>query len=133
MKLNHIGYITDSLSNTVEVFTSMGYQPTSIVEFPAHKCRLCFVKKMGEIPIEIVEPYEDNKSLRRLSHNGVFPYHLCYEVDNIQMKCEEFRNSGFIALSSPVSAPAFNNRLICYLWSRNLGYIELLDGSRISD
>lgn len=83
MKLDHIGYITDQIEETKESFLRLGYISEPVVDFVAHKSRVCFLRKEGETTVELVEPYEDNKSLRKLLKNGVTPYHLCYEVENI--------------------------------------------------
>lgn len=83
MKLDHIGYITDKIEETKESFLCLGYVSESVVDFEAHKTKVCFLRKEGETTVELVEPYETNKSLRKLLKNGVTPYHLCYEVENI--------------------------------------------------
>ena len=126
MVLNHIGYITETIEDTRSDFVSLGYCAGNIVDFPAHKCRVCFLKRDGEIIVELVEPYEENKSLRKLASRGVAPYHLCYEVDNIDESSINLQKLGYVPLSEPVAAPAFDNRRICYFWGRGTGYIELL-------
>lgn len=129
MKLDHIGYITNCIEKTRDSFTNLGYISESIVEFETMKCKVCFLRKEGDTTIELVEPYEDNKSLCKLLKNGVTPYHLCYEVENIYKVCSEMNGNGYFLLSEPLPAPAFKNRLICYLWSRKTGFIELVNNS----
>ena len=129
MKLDHVGYITDQIDETLKGFVSLGYAAEPLVDFEAHKCKVCFLRKEGETTVELVEPYEENKSLRKLLKNGVTPYHLCYEVEDIHASVNDLTGGGYIPLSQPVPAPAFNGRLICYLWSRETGYIELVSGS----
>ncbi len=130
MRLNHIGYITDQMEDTKEGFVRLGYTPDSVVEFEAHKCKICFLYKEGDITVELVEPHENNKSLRKLIKNGGTPYHVCYEVEDIHQSINDLtKDGGYLPLSEPIAAPAFNGRLICYLWSRETGYIELVSGS----
>lgn len=126
MKLDHIGYITDQLEETKNCFLSLGYSAEEAVDFEAHKCKICFLHR-GGVTIELVEPYEGNKSLRKLLKNGVTPYHICYEVEHIGEAVKEFEQKGFVPLSKPLPAPAFNGRKICYLWSREIGYIEIVE------
>lgn len=126
MKLDHIGYITDQIDETKNSFVRLGYVPDPIVDFEAYKCKICFLRKEGETTVELVEPYEDNKSLRKLLKNGITPYHICYEVEDIHQSIKDL-NGGYIPLSEPVAAPAFKGRLMCYLWSRETGYIELVN------
>lgn len=94
MKLDHIGYITDQIDETKEGFVRLGYAPESVVDFEAHKCKICFLRKEGETTVELVEPYEDNKSLRKLLKNGVTPYHVCYEVENIHQSINTLTGGG---------------------------------------
>jgi methylmalonyl-CoA/ethylmalonyl-CoA epimerase len=78
--------------------------------------------------IELVCPYEDNKSLMRiLKKTGVAPYHVCYEVDNIETTLSQPEFSGFVPLFAPVEAPAFAGRKICYLWNSEIGFVELVN------
>ena len=127
MKLNHIGYVVKNLGATGSAFQKLGYSCEAPVDFPAHKCRVCFLRKDNEIPVELVEPYPENKSLARLATNEAAPYHLCYEVEDIDAECARLADEGYLALSEPLPAPAFGGRKICYLWSRELGYMELLN------
>ena len=53
-----------------------------------------------------------------------FPAHKC----KICMLYKE-GGGGYFLLSKPVPAPAFQDKLICYLWSRTTGFIELVNGS----
>lgn len=94
MKLDHIGYITDQLEETKKSFLQLGYVSESVVDFEAHKSKVCFLRKEGETTVEIVEPYENNKSLRKLLKNGVTPYHLCYEVENINESISTLTGGG---------------------------------------
>lgn len=94
MKLDHVGYITDSIEDTKKSFLSLGYVSGQLVDFEAHKCKICFLYKEGETNVELVEPYEDNKSLRKLLKNGVTPYHLCYEVQDIEKACADLTGGG---------------------------------------
>ena len=129
MKLDHIGYITDQIEETKKSFLQLGYVSEPVVDFEVHKSKVCFLRKRGETTVELVEPYEENKSLRKLLKNGVTPYHLCYEVEDIHESITTLTGGGYVPLSEPLPAPAFNGRLICYLWSREAGFIELVSGS----
>ena len=129
MKLHHIGYLTDSIEESRSGFLLLGYVAGETTDFPAHKCKICMLYKEGEITIELVEPYQDNKSLRKQMQNGVTPYHICYEVHNIDRQIDTLIGGGYFLLSKPVPAPAFQDKLICYLWSRATGFIELVNGS----
>ena len=54
------------------------------------------------------------------------PYHICYELDNINDGILKLKLKKFVPLSKPVPARALNDRLICFLYNRDVGLIELL-------
>lgn len=105
MKLDHIGYITDQMEETMESFVRLGYAPESIVDFEAHKCKICFLHKEEETTVELVEPYEENKSLRKLLKNGVTPYHVCYEVEDIEKAISELNGGGIFLFHNQLRHP----------------------------
>ena len=87
-----------------------------------------FSDKDGETPIELVQPYEDNRTMQKmLSKRGNGPYHLCYAVDDIFTAYEELLSKDWLPLFKPVEAPALGNRLICYFFKQEVGYMELVN------
>ncbi len=127
-KIDHIGWLTDDIESTASSLALLGYVQTPIVNDDTQQCRICFAKKPGEVRIELVEPFEDNKTMQKmLKKQGCGPYHICHEVDNIESAYEEMLDSGFIPLFKPVAAPAFNGRRICYFIKQEIGYIELVE------
>jgi methylmalonyl-CoA/ethylmalonyl-CoA epimerase len=128
MKLDHVGYLTNDINATAKIFGVLGYKQQEIIEFEAQKCSVCFLTKEHETKIELVRPYEENKSLMRiLKKIGVAPYHVCYEVDDIEATLSQQEFSGFVPLSAPVEAPAYAGRKICYVWNSEIGFIELVN------
>lgn len=126
-QLNHIGYITDDIVKTAENFRMLGYEVGIIVNDDTQHTRICFLTKPGSTNIELVEPYEDNRTMQKMLKRGVTPYHTCYEVDDMQAAYEEMLDHDFTPLFKPVVAPAFGNRLICYFWKTDIGFIELVN------
>lgn len=127
-KIEHIGYLTDSIEETIKVFSRMGYQNGVITDDDTQRTRICFICKDDETPIELVQPYEDNRTMQKmLSKRGNGPYHLCYTVDDINAAYEELVADNWFPLFKPVEAPALGNRLICYFFKQEIGYIELVN------
>ena len=127
-KLDHIGYLTGNIIETCKAFQILGYTAGDIINDDTQQTRICFLQKYGEPNIELVEPYEENKTMQKmLTKRGVTPYHVCYEVDNIEQEYDELIAKDWTALFKPVEAPAFNNRKICYFWNSEIGFIELVN------
>lgn len=125
--IEHIGYVTKNIEKTAETFKILGYSSEAIVNDDTQKTRICFLRKEGEVSIELVEPYLENVTMLNMLKKGATPYHTCYTVSDVQATYEELKESGFTPLFSPVAAPAFNNRLICYFWKKDIGLIEIVE------
>lgn len=127
-KIHHIGYVTDNIIITSAIFEELGYESDEKILDPIQKVYICFLHK-GNVPsIELVEPIDEQSSINKiLKRNGVSPYHICYEVSDIEKAYSELVEDGFVPLFRPVEAAAINDRLICYLYKKEIGYIELVN------
>ena len=105
--IEHIGYVTKNIEKTAETFKVFGYQAGPIVDDDTQKTRICFLKKAGEVNIELVEPYPENTTMLNMLKKGATPYHTCYAVPDIQVTFEQLKELGFTPLFNPVPAPAF--------------------------
>lgn len=127
-KIDHIGYLTGDIAATAKAFEKLGYQMGEIVNDDTQRTRICFLTKANEVRVELVEPYEDNRTMQKmLTKQGVSPYHTCYEVDDVDREYEQLIQEDWVALFKPVAAPAFGNRKICYFWNAEIGFIELVN------
>ena len=107
MKTDHIGYLTTDISETAKAFEAFGYERQSVIDFDDQKCSVCFLVKDNNVKIELVKPYEENKSLMRLMKKiGNAPYHICYEVDNLDEALEKW-GGAIRTVVSACSIPCF--------------------------
>lgn len=122
-KIDHIGYLTESIVESIKVFESIGYKGGRVYDDDNQRCRICFMERLDEIRVELVEPYEDNRTMQRmLKKQGNGPYHTCHIVDDINIAYDNLRNEGWYAMFEPVEAVAFDNRKICYFLKEEIGY-----------
>ena len=127
-KTDHIGYLTDDIQKTIKTFEIFGYLAGETINDEIQKTKICFLHKESETTIELVEPYEENKTMQKmLAKRGVTPYHLCFIVDDIEEEYENMITLDFTPLFKPTEAPAFDNRKICYFWNSEIGFIELVE------
>ena len=127
-RIDHDGYLTGDIPSTAKAFEQLDYQMGEIIDDNTQRTRICFLTKPNEVRVELVEPYEDNKTMQKmLNKHGVTPYHTCYEVDDVDSKYEQLIQEDWTALFKPVAAPAFGNRKICYFWNSEIGFIELVN------
>ena len=125
--VEHIGYVTKNIERTANTFKVFGYVAENIVKKKKKKTRICFLRKEGDVSIELVEPYPENETMLKMLKKGATPYHTCYTVPDVLEAYTQLKDQGFTPLFSPVEAPAFGNRLICYFWKNDIGLIEVVE------
>lgn len=130
MKLHHIGYVVEAIEPAINALQTLDNKlVTPPIRDEIQRCRICFVQRENEPMIELVEPYENNKSLRKmLTQRGNAPYHMCYEVEDVEALFKELSEiEGWMPLFRPIEATAFGNRLITYFYNAQIGYVEFLN------
>lgn len=129
MKLHHTGYITGNIDETAKAFEVLGYTKQPTYDDTIQKCFICFLKRAeDEALIELVQPHEDNKTMQKmLTKRGVSPYHLCYEVEDVQAIYDKLSDTeGWLPVFAPVEAVAFGNRKITYFMNVETGFLEFV-------
>jgi methylmalonyl-CoA/ethylmalonyl-CoA epimerase len=123
---HHIGIATRSLEKCIQTFQDLGYEASVIKIEPSQKVKICFLNKTGSPVLEVIQPMEADSPISRLvKNNGTTPYHICYEVDDIQLAIAEMEEFNFRLLFTPLISEAMDTGLFCYLFSPNAGLIEL--------
>ena len=90
--------------------------------------RISFLEKEGAPRIELLEPLDDQSPVARtLATSGVSPYHMCYEVEDIEAAVNHLRGQRFLLVNGPVPACAMDDRRIAFLFQKNTGLIELVE------
>ena len=129
-KIHHIGYVTNNIDETANEWLYLGYTKGPKILDTIQNTYISLLYKENSPSIELVEPVDDHSSVNKiLKKVGVSPYHICYEVPNINDTYKEMIVNGYIPLFRPVEAIAFNNKLISYLYKKEVGYIELINAN----
>ncbi len=127
-KYHHTGVATKDIEITSAFYENIAYSKSEIVIDNIQNVRICFMSKKNSPLIELVEPINERSPVNEIiKKNGNIPYHFCYEVDDIREAILEMKGLGFIKIINPVPAVAFNNRLICFIYNKDVGLIELLE------
>lgn len=128
MKIHHIGYLVKKLKRARKAFEGLGYaieQDTVRDEF--RKIDILFLTKDG-YRVELVSPYDPMSVVSRLLLRvGNSPYHICYEVDDLDAEVERLRNERYVVSSEAAPAPACGGGRVCFLIHPYMGMIELLE------
>lgn len=128
LSFHHIGIACRDIEKTKGLYLAMGYKEAPVIDDPVQHVSVCFLEKDGEPRIELLSSLDDNSPLSRiLASVGVTPYHMCYEVNDMEEAIAALRARRFMLVSGPVAACAMENRLIAFLFNKNNGLIELVE------
>ena len=128
LNFHHIGIACRDIEKTKAFYLQQGYTATPTVEDPLQHVRISFLDKDGGPRLELLEPIGDQSPVARtLATSGVTPYHICYEVPDLEEAIATLRSQRFLLVNGPVPACALDNRRIAFLFQKNTGLIELLE------
>lgn len=128
LTFHHIGIACRDIAKTQAFYLGQGYTASPVVEDPLQHVRISFLEKEGAPRIELLEPIDDQSPVARtLATSGVSPYHMCYEVQDIEAAVNHLRGQRFLLVNGPVPACAMGDRRIAFLFQKNTGLIELVE------
>jgi methylmalonyl-CoA/ethylmalonyl-CoA epimerase len=123
---HHLGIATRSIENCVSIYSKLGYSISDIRVEPSQNVKICFLSKEGGPLLELVEPQNNDSPVSNIVKNsGTTPYHTCYQVENLQESLDELEELNFSVLFEPLKSEAMDEGLFCYLFSAEIGLIEL--------
>lgn len=131
MTLHHYGLATTDINASTDCYINLGFvKKSNIITDPIQNVRLQFLQRNDEPLVELVEPINEKSPISKiLQKNGTTLYHSCYEVEDLLETISVLRKKEFITIVRPVPAVAFYNRLIAFLYHKQFGLIELLQGA----
>ena len=123
---HHLGIATRSIENCISIYSKLGYSISDIRVEPSQNVKICFLSKEGGPLLELVEPQNNDSPVSNIVKNsGTTPYHTCYQVENLQESLDELEELNFRVLFEPLKSEAMDEGLFCYLFSAEIGLIEL--------
>ena len=131
MKFNHIGIAVRDIDSSIEAFSVFGYSHDGFFHHDTiQNVRIAFLTGHGQPMLELVQPInESSPVVNFLSRNGTSMYHKCFEVTDIMQSIESLKQQKYRLISSPKPAIAFKHRLVCFMFHKDAGLIELLSVS----
>lgn len=124
MKFHHIGIVCKDIYTQLENIKNIHNIKciSDVVCDDLQKVSLCMVETEEGINMELVS----GEKVKNLIKKGIHYYHMCYEVENLQLKLEELSRLGGVLVSKPKPAILFNNRKVAFI-QMSYGLIELLE------
>lgn len=133
MKLNHIGYATRNLQETVSTFLKLGY--TKVHEdVKHHVLKNMFVQRvrLGDLIVEVMEPADPSRPsfLSEILESTTEPsvlHHFCYDVDDIHKTVDELLATGEFTIHEAITDGVFQKNKICFLRHKQIGLVEFFE------
>lgn len=129
IRFAHIGWAVKNINSAVESFAVLGYKPIgNICHDVQRNVALILLKDKSDAVIELVAPEADDSPVSDiLKKNGPTPYHICCSISKDDWGGGEiFKKNGFMILHQQQKAPLFGNKDVVFLYSSNIGVIELI-------
>jgi len=129
LRINHVGYAVRDINKTAQYYLEAGWQMSEVFEEEVQHTRIAFLTKDGFPAIELVAPLKEGEPSpvdTILQKIGCSTYHVCYDVDDIELAVEDLFDEGFKPLFEPVPSVAMDGHEICYLYHLHVGLIELV-------
>ncbi|MBE5835598.1 MAG: hypothetical protein E7309_13265 [Butyrivibrio sp.] len=128
MNIHHVGYLTKDLNKAQDEFLALGFVVEQEKAYDEHrKINISFIIN-GNYRVELIEPVDDSSPmyplLKRYKNT---PYHICYEVDDLEASIAELSTKGYTVMQEPLEAPCIENKRVSFLINSNLGIIELVE------
>lgn len=128
MQVHHIGYLVKKMDKAIENFQNMGYHIKDEMMYDSTRdIDICFLEMNGYV-IELVSPCsKESVVYDQLKRQGVGPYHICYEVENLEESIDKLREQRYVLTQEPMKAPAISDRRVAFMYNNSIGLIELVE------
>ncbi len=126
IKFHHIGYLVKNLEKSAIAFENLGYKRMNGSFDPIQKADILFLE-MGKITVELISPHSDSEIYSLLKKYKNTPYHICYEVSDMNAVINDLKEKGYVLFRSPVYACVISEKaVVSFLFNQNVGIIELV-------
>ena len=132
MVIHHIGLVVNNIDEHYQKYFKNALGFSEISETFCDETIgvfIAFINMNDKVILELIQPIDDNSMVANfLQKHGQSLHHLCFEVEDINSKCEQLRNTNYLVTMPPTPAAAFNGRKVAFLMSKAENYfIELLE------
>ena len=130
LRFHHIGIACYNIDEAPMFYIAQGYKKTETIYDPIQNVNICFCEKVtrGGVCIELISPHNDTSPICKiLQKNGTSPYHICYETKSLEKIIMKMKKQKFIIVQKPTPAVAFGGKMVCFLFNKNVGLVELVE------
>jgi hypothetical protein len=130
MTFDHLAYLVRDTAQSIEALKPFFPEVTLLRK--AHELQRAYITYLstvdGRVPIELVEPFENNKLLEgRLDRakQPCIPYHIGLTVDDFEIEYHRLRQHGWLTLTRPFVGLNLAT-LAAHLYKPAAGIVEIM-------
>jgi methylmalonyl-CoA/ethylmalonyl-CoA epimerase len=130
MKLHHIGIASDDLKSSIlRHKATFNMHPISeIINDTVQRVKVVLLSSDdGGMPIELIAPLTEDSPVAKALKKENRLYHICFEVDNIDLALGTARKQGAIIVSKPMKAKLHKNKRIAFIYTRDKYLVEFVE------
>lgn len=126
--VDHVGYAVRDLEEGKTRFTNLGFVFHENQEDLLRNVDIALGVNEDGFRVELLAPAKDKKSPIDgiLSKIGAAPYHICYEVRDMDKAISFFQEDGYMLISAPAASVPLSGT-VCFLYCPEIGIIELIE------
>lgn len=127
-KIHHIGYLVRNMEKAVDEFLELGFIVSQDMVYDKYRdIEIVFMEKDG-YRIELVKPKTKDSVVYDLQKKiGNAPYHICYEVDDLEKAVSELEGRRYVIYQEAHQATALQGRQVVFLMHGQIGLVELVE------
>jgi methylmalonyl-CoA/ethylmalonyl-CoA epimerase len=112
LRLNHIGFVVENISEYTKIFEALGMDDiTEAVTNPLQKVSASFVNVFlaEDVQVELLQSSDENSPITNfLKKRGGGLHHLCFEVADIEEARDKLLEKGFRLIVPPEPCEAYD-------------------------
>jgi methylmalonyl-CoA/ethylmalonyl-CoA epimerase len=127
--LHHVGVAVRNLSAAITSYETLFDYALILGPFddPIQNVSVCFLSRgEGDTVVELVAPLGPNSPIDLTLKKGGGPYHLCYQVPNMNSAIDHLTGQGSKLLSRPIPPITFPMREVAWLMTETGLLVELV-------
>jgi catechol 2,3-dioxygenase-like lactoylglutathione lyase family enzyme len=128
LEYHHTGLLVENIEKSLDHYLQIFGEDniSEIYNIKSQKVRVCLIKNGRNSYLELVEPINNDSSLKKMLKKRISYYHVAYIVKNIDDALKFLENLNYKALEV-FNSEAFNGRSCVFLYSPDAHLIELIE------
>lgn len=129
MLVHHIGYYVTNIEESKNKFECLDFTVEQEAIYDKQRGIKVLFLIGASIRIELIEIVDkEHCEIAFMKYQkGACPYHICYEVENIELVVKKLKEQRFKVINKKSKAMAIDNREVVFLYNKSVGVVELIE------